>query len=245
MKAIRSRKRITDIDEPAEETEIGPNHTVITGLIFRRKKGCHFVRLVERKYRKLIDSPTPIIQKWHERLQTTISEEGWRKIFVIHRSSQLESKFQWFQVRLLQNILGTRKRMNLIRPTDYPNPLCTFCDQVPETIIHLFHECPVSAKLWDELRSWFCELAEEELTFTRLMHLFGATFKRHDDPLNVCLLITRFYIWYCKCSETLPSFSALTNYLQFYLKTLKMTFNMKGRRDQFESRWLKFLSWIG
>ena len=213
--------------------------------VFRQNKGCSAIRQVEWKYQRLKDDPSPVIDKWHRRLNTVITEEGWKKIFVLHRRSGLEAKFQWFQVRLVQNILGTNKRMHTIRPADHPSPLCTFCSQEPETVIHLFHDCPFSIKIWDELGSWLCDLSGEEIIVTRLMRLFGATFKSPNDPINICLLVTRFFIWYCRCSTVVPNFPALTNYIQFYLRALKMSYRIKGKGDQFDNIWSKFMSWIG
>lgn len=221
-----------------------PQHTVISCFIFSRTRGCGIFRNVEKKYNTLFEPKTPVIERWHKRLNSTITDSGWKKIFTIHRRSGLESKFQWFQIRIIQNILGTNKRMNVVWPAEFPTPLCTFCDLEPESILHLFNECPCVAEVWRKLQLWLREKIDESLVLTRLMKLFGATFEEATHPLNVCLLVSRFFIWYCRCAKTEPSFQPLLKYLSFYIKSIRASYYLRGKGEAFLSNWSRFLQWL-
>ena len=203
------------------------------------------MRRIARVYKSLTEEPSPVVEKWHTRLNTVISTDGWKKIFVLHRHSGLESKFQWLQIRIIQNILGTNRLMNIVNPTEFPSPLCTFCNEESETSIHLFTECPVTNKTWKELEAWLQGKGTSNLTITRLMKLLGATFMDAKDPVNICLLITRFYIWFCRCSKTTPTFNGLENYLRFYLKAVRVCYYYQGREDHYKKLWETFAEWLG
>jgi len=76
------------------------------------------------------------------------------------------------------------------------------------------------------------------------MRLFGAISREANDPLNVCILISRFFIWYCRCSKAEPNFQALLMYIRFYVRAMKVTFFIKGKPEQYYDTWSNFIDWI-
>ena len=97
---------------------------------------------------------------------------------------------------------------------------------------------------WDELESWLIEKGCDNLKISRLMNLFGSIAEEPNHPVNVCLLITRFFIWYCRCTKTEPQFHALEHYLRFYLKSIKIAYYIQGRSEAYCTLWAKFTRWI-
>jgi len=187
--------------------------------------------------------PTPIKERWHKRLGRVITDKGWTNIFTNCHKSGLEAKFIWLQVRLVQNILGTNKRMHTIWPSEYPSALCTFCEREEESILHLFTECECIEHLWIEMEKWLQEKGYEDLKITRLMRLFGATTWKAREPINICIMITRFFIWYCRCSKTMPNFQASLKYLRFYLRTIKVSYYLEGQMNKYTDIWKNFTEW--
>ena len=189
--------------------------------------------------------PSPVKERWHKRLERlVITDKGWANIFTIYHKSGLEAKFIWFQIRLIQNILGTNKRMNMIWPEEYPTPLCTFCEKEEENILHLFTECEEVNSIWTQLEEWLQGKGYESLKITRLVRLFGIITSEAREPNNVCILITRFFIWYCRCNKTSPTFQAALKYLRFYLKAIKISYYMEGNESKYNDVWANYADWI-
>ena len=57
-------------------------------------------------------------------------------------------------LKLLDDIVFTNKRLAKIGYV--PHDTCTFCEVEPETVYHLFYECPLSHFFWDKFEDfWF------------------------------------------------------------------------------------------
>ena len=58
----------------------------------------------------------------------------------------------WLEYRIIPSILGTKVLLHKMRKSE--NNLCRVCNNVPETLIHIFTECPSSTEIWVLLRNW-------------------------------------------------------------------------------------------
>ena len=55
----------------------------------------------------------------------------------------------WFQYKIIHNILGVNKLLNKIGINE--NDRCRLCNTETETSIHLFFECQITQKFWNEV----------------------------------------------------------------------------------------------
>ena len=76
------------------------------------------------------------IDKWNYHLDINLSDDDWFNISHYNWKCTQEVKLRWFQFRLLNRILCTNTLLVKINRSDNPN--CTFCNEVEESIIHLF-----------------------------------------------------------------------------------------------------------
>ena len=53
-----------------------------------------------------------------------------------------------FQYKILDNFLYLNKKLVV------ETPLCSFCKENDETLIHLFVWCPVTKNLWNRFKMW-------------------------------------------------------------------------------------------
>ena len=76
--------------------------------------------------------------------------------------------------------------------------LCSFCNQQPESIEHLFIHCEFVKDLWNDLKRWmFNKLnIQIELTYQRQILGYGE-FDIHFWPLNFVLTATRYCVYWC------------------------------------------------
>ena len=113
-----------------------------------------------------------------------------------------------------------------------------------EDILHLMYECNHTHNLFSNLAEWLVEKGYENLRFSRLDSVFGMVSKEPRDPLNICLLIARFFIWYCRCTKTPLKFQAFLKYLRFYVQAIKASSFIRGQEKSFHEEWASLLNWI-
>ena len=57
------------------------------------------------------------------------------------------------QYKILNNILFLNARLFRMHIVDIP--ACSMCQNVEETAIHIFGECPVTQNIWDQTKKHF------------------------------------------------------------------------------------------
>ena len=133
-------------------------------IFYKSKKGSKsmYDLLVSNKH-----IPTGQI-KWNSTLpQTNLM---WSNIYKLPFKLLLGSKLKWFQYRINHYILTTNKVMFKIGLSD--TPLCTFCKNEPETILHLLWGCPVTQGLLSRF-SEYCMSKNEIFTPDICDFIFG------------------------------------------------------------------------
>ena len=98
--------------------------------------------------------------------------------------------------RLVQRILSTNTL--LVKIKIQQDDKCSFCNSVPETLIHLFWSCPLIQTFWQSLQ----ELLRKECNHIRHIY-FNVTEIIHDcnravDILNFIILLAKQYIYRMK-----------------------------------------------
>ena len=63
----------------------------------------------------------------------------------------MDTKARMFQYKVLHDILYANKM--LFKFEKVTSPLCSFCKLHDETIMHLFYDCLITKRLWNQLKS--------------------------------------------------------------------------------------------
>ena len=92
------------------------------------------------------------IDKWNDLLSIHLMDEDWFKISHYNWKCTQEVKLRWFQFRLLNRILCTNILLVKIGRSDHSK--CTFCNEVEESIVHLFWDCKFTLKYWKAFQNW-------------------------------------------------------------------------------------------
>ena len=97
------------------------------------------------------------------------------------------------------------------------NRKCSFCDQEPETLVHLLWSCPKVASFWNCLnaRLTLSQILPENYTvnISVALGVMPDSSKSHQQ-LNFCYLMARHFIWICKRKETSPEVAGFLQYLK-------------------------------
>ena len=95
-------------------------------------------------------SETPkCIEKWSKVLAVEIDTKAvFDKIFRTTR----EKCLIWFQYKLLYNLLPTGRFLFQRQLVD--SPVCVFCKDAEETLLHMFWDCPQIQNYWFDVQGW-------------------------------------------------------------------------------------------
>ena len=140
---------------------------------------------------------------------------NWRETYLLASKCTKSTRLVEFQFKLLHRRLSTNEFLNKIGIND--NPKCSFCDQEPETLVHLFWSCPKVASFWNSLnaRLTLSQILPENYTMniSVALGLMLDSSKSHQQ-LNFCYLMARHFIWICKRKETSPQVAGFLQYLK-------------------------------
>ena len=78
---------------------------------------------------------------------------NWKEIYLLPRKISLDCSVRSFQYKVLNNVLYPNKKLFIFGKSSFP--LCSFCKNIDETILHLFYECDITKALWKSLISFF------------------------------------------------------------------------------------------
>ena len=126
-----------------------PNHIKI---LYRSDKGARDFYKYVNKYKKNNHS---MKLKWNVDLYLNIDESTWCDIFKVCFNTTNDNSLVWFQLRIIYRILGTNHYLNKIAASS--SSLCRKCDNAPETLMHIFTECPITVTLWENIKMYVKE----------------------------------------------------------------------------------------
>ena len=99
---------------------------------------------------------------------------------------------KWLQFQINRNCLFTNYRVNKFKP--YIAPYCTYCSPLGqsnlELVSHLFWECDLALKLWQEVRNWLIKF-DINLPLDRKRLLFGIHTESSNSILDFIILATK------------------------------------------------------
>ena len=184
---------------------------------------------------KVFLSPDNKIVKWKNTLPKVC--EKFECYFELPKSCTTDTKLIYFQYRILNRILATNTFLFKIKLSQTQN--CVFCTTEPETLIHVFYECPCVRSFWNDISSWLDCHITNSITLDKTRIILGS--KSGTILENHIILICKRYIYSCKLNVKLPIFQEVKEKIKFIRNIEKYIFTKNGKIHEFRKRWL-FLS---
>ena len=173
--------------------------------------------------------------KWIDCLDV-VDEVEWNYIHNANFKCTIETQMRSFYLKLFHKAICTNQFLHRIGRSDSPN--CYFCNDLPETILHLFFECEKVSPLWDELCFLINNISGESFTFSNFEKMFGVTdLSEHDNCINFLFLYLKFYLHRCKFQQTNPNFVAFLNLVQIKRNAEYKIAESKGKMRQHFKKW--------
>ena len=211
-----------------------PSHVKI---LFFTKKG-------SKKTYNIVNNNTEILHlkfknKWSDDLNENITNQEWNLIFRRCFKTVSDNHLIWFQYRIIHRILGTRKllyQMNIV-----PNPLCSICQTEPESLCHLFLQCPSTQSLWQNIEIWIKNKLNISVILTHKYKMLGYTI--HDCqflPLNTMILVAKYYIFKCSQNKTIPDIFQYQRKLKRVYEDQFLVSQLNFKDENFVDNWSVF-----
>ena len=216
-----------------------PIYPVPIKILLLDKKGC------QRIYQILIKNDiVPTSQrKWHNEL--LINVLNWENIYSSIYKCTKDTNIRWFQFRLIHRILSTNVFLNKIGIKDSNS--CSFCNNNPETLIHLFYDCPHVKHFWDETSEWL----KGECTHIRSLDLTTVDIiggiqgkQRTDKALDFILIQAKYFIYKNKYNNQIPNLQHFKRCLLTSYKSEKYAAYCNCTWNSFNKTWMAYQNLI-
>ena len=156
----------------------------------------------------------------------------WDEIHERNFKCTIETQLRAFYVKLFYKAIAFNSFLFKIGRKD--SPLCIFCSNSPETVLHVFCECEKVRPLWDEL----LQLINDKLNADYLFDNFDLMFGVSDDSfVTFLILCCKFYIYRCKFQEVEPNFTAFKRFIITKRKTEYCIAKKKGKLSRHFEKW--------
>ena len=191
--SLRSYDRYPSINSPT--FVMGDNIFYVT-----KGKSKDYYTLLVREKAKLPN----IIQKLQSNFH--FNRDHLKQIFKLPHSIVVESYVKAFQYKVINSILYTNTKLYKIGFRT--NDLCTFCDNQPESLTHLFYHCSRSKQFWIEFELYWCLISNQRIRLCLENVLFGILTENACpllQLLNYFILIGKPYLWDCGSKQILPN----------------------------------------
>ena len=126
----------------------------------------------------------------------------WRDTYILPRLLTINSTVRKFHCKILNDVLYLNQQLFLFGLVT--SKLCSFCNQVDETVIHVFAECSATKKVWKTLIHYFRntldlpEISPQSVIFGFLLAGKGTFLIK-----NLILLLFKIYLYKSRSSKTL------------------------------------------
>ena len=218
-----------------------PIQPLIVSQITKDRKGCKLF------YNNLINNnENPTAQnKWIREVNLPNSF-NWHKVYnLLHRTTK-DTNLKWLQFRIVHRILSTNTFLTKIGILD--SNLCDMCKEVPETLQHVFWECPKTQEFWTALRNLLqtkCENIQIS-NFTALSVIFGFLTEENNNNeiLNLILQYAKLYIYRSKLANILPTIGVFKKLIVSIYETEKCIAYTTCTWDNFTKQWQPFIELV-
>ena len=173
-------------------------------------------------YKKLIQrksiTPKASQEKWLKDCDIPENQPvQWRRVFTCPFKYTKCTKLITFHFKLMHRRIATNTFLNKIGIKD--SNKCSFCEDEPEHLLHLFWNCPKTSSFWNNLIAQLSlfTVIEKDFNLNSAVALgLSPVFSKGTGLINLCLLIARFFIWLCKLNQRTPDLSGYLSLLKRY-----------------------------
>ena len=215
---LRMARRCLGLNDDYRIPVFRPFQPLLINIANLCKKGCsNYYRLL-RKKNNLNTTLEERESKWHQELNCILGTEYWNKIYSLTASIKNENRMKFLQFQINRNSLFTNYKVNKFK--NNISPFCSFCtgtngNNQPhfERISHLFYECHLVFKLWEDVVNWI-RTFNFEIPLEKKKIIFGIQEQKISSVPNYLILCVKYFIWKSKFQGQHPTLNSFKIYLK-------------------------------
>lgn len=169
--------------------------------------------------------------KWEQEFGN-IGDDEWKTHNLVIKSLK-EVKLKDFQYKITNKILVTRSFLHRINKTD--DNLCQYCQQNPETILHLFVQCPIVKRFWSALHYWLLNNFGLTMSLENKSIMFPKD--KNNRLMNYLYVVAKYYLYANKFSGRELSVESFKSILKRKFQSEKYTASLNNTFTKFLQKW--------
>ena len=175
------------------------------------------------------------LRKWNEECEAEMCRDD--MLSVLWQTFKLTNvpKLRSFQYRLTHRALVLNSHLYRWKMRD--DNLCSFCMQQKETLAHLFVKCKSSYTIWENLRTELYESRRKAISIEPIDILWNGVVKKKNSVANFLTLVTKQYIYSCRCANTVPSYTQLKSKIKSIQNTELYIAKKNGKECYHNAKW--------
>ena len=171
--------------------------------------------------------------KWERELGICSDSDSWKQIH-LNVIFPMDTQLRWFQYKVIHRILGTNCLLYKMGISD--SPLCTFCKDKPETIVHLLWECPVTTQVIDDVREWLSNAFGQAINVNCQEFLLGNV-RAKFPALDLIMSLLKFHIFKKKQKCCRPNIVGFLKDVKMYYQLECYIYKVNCNNALLQARW--------
>ena len=157
-------------------------------------------------------------------------KEGFKNVYQITYITKLRN----FQLRVLHNMIYCNNVLYHWKKVNTQQ--CDYCTFEKQVMCHLLWKCNKSQSLWKMLKNLGSKYhVELELNLANV--LYNVIARPNSNIFNFLTLVTKFYIYRCKCQQKQPSYEVLKKEYILYYEMEKYIAMKVNKYAKFKRKW--------
>ena len=117
------------------------------------------------------------------------------------------------------------------------SPVCTFCQNSEETMLHLLVVCEYAHKLWRLLEKWINYYLKVDLTLTKDQILLNNYTGANKKMINFLIIVMKQHIYSAKCFQEIPVFQQYVTKLSKWFHVDRIIALENNTSGNFVKKW--------
>ena len=166
------------------------------------------------------------------------TKESLTNVYMLPFLITQEVKLQMFQLKIVHNILPTRRSLFRARLSDSES--CRVCQTESETLSHMLFQCNIASAFWIAFQQWWYESQTFELNECNVIYgWYNDT--QSKDVLNYVTLVAKYLIFCFFQDNTVVTFDRFPPLLSNKIDTLRQIAVKNKQLEAFNKKWKNFV----
>lgn len=212
---------------PSQMSLLNPLCMSVGKICFSKTPGNN--RHIRALLQKDVTSRPYVITFW----SNFVDNIAWKKVWLLPNRYLITNKVKEVSFKMIHRIYPVKVYIEKRFKKDI-DVNCSFCGSCPETLLHLFWECPIVKEFWCNLCLFIVSNIDTKFLLYWENVLFGLAANEGNVNaiflINLLIIMAKFYIHKSKFLKKMPCIIAFHNEFKHYICSLKYSTKPKAMK---------------